>query len=73
MTTQKKTPTSVLPEGPGHSAFIRLGGRDLELVLTTRTTHMTRSPPRPLSCSPCPGARRLQGRDHRRFGGGHAP
>lgn len=38
MATKKKTPTSVLPEGPGHSAFIRLGGRDLELVLTTRAT-----------------------------------
>lgn len=38
MATKKKNPTSVLPEGPGHSAFIRLGGRDLELVLTTRAT-----------------------------------
>ena len=38
MTTKKKTATSVLPEGAGHSAFIRLGGRDLELVLTTRAT-----------------------------------
>lgn len=38
MAPKKKTPTSVLPEGPGHSAFIRLGGRDLELVLTTRAT-----------------------------------
>lgn len=34
----KKNPISALPEGPGHSAFIRLGGRDLELVLTTRAT-----------------------------------
>lgn len=38
MATKKKTTHSVLPEGPGHSAFIRLGGRDLELVLTTRAT-----------------------------------
>lgn len=29
---------SALPEGGGHSAFITLGGRQLELVLTTRAT-----------------------------------
>lgn len=36
--TVKKTPASALPDGGGHSAFIRLGGADYELILTTRAT-----------------------------------
>ncbi|MEW6859870.1 hypothetical protein [Trueperella pyogenes] len=36
--TSKKTPASVLPDGAGHSSFIRLGGQDFELILTTRAT-----------------------------------